>query len=116
MRSTSAAAGALTVRLAPYVEKIDGFDLSDTAIERAKARKVPNANFFALDMRDVDTLEPRYDLVLCSEVLYYLTKEEERREMFAKIRKVMQPTGVLLLSVIIVGQTEWRRYFTYEED
>ncbi|WGF89389.1 class I SAM-dependent DNA methyltransferase [Marinivivus vitaminiproducens] len=107
--------GALTARLAPFVEKTDGFDLSETAVGRAKARGIANANFFAMDMRDVDMLESRYDLVLCSEVLYYLTEDADRRAMFAKIRKVMQPTGVFLLSVIIVGQTDWRRYFTYEE-
>lgn len=72
------ATGALTERLASRCDRVIAIDASDTAIERAKARLASFANI-RLERRDI----PRewseisgVDLVIVSEIGYFLTESE----------------------------------------
>jgi SAM-dependent methyltransferase len=62
--------GVLTQRLARQVDELLAVDVTETALERARER-VPNVNF---ERREIPEQFPdgRFDLIVCSEVLYYL--------------------------------------------
>ncbi len=71
--------GIQTKRLAPYCDHILGVDFSAKAISLAKAscKDETNIMFTLEDIRifcggDKYPLYPKYDLLVCSEVLYYL--------------------------------------------
>jgi SAM-dependent methyltransferase len=62
--------GVLTARLRPLTARLLGIDVSEAALARARAR-VPDASF---ERREIPEAWPdgRFELVVCSEVLYYL--------------------------------------------
>jgi trans-aconitate methyltransferase len=62
--------GVLTQRLARHVDDLLGIDVSDAALAQARER-VPHARF---EQREIPEEFPdgRFDLIVCSEVLYYL--------------------------------------------
>jgi trans-aconitate methyltransferase len=62
--------GVLTERLAPHVDDLLAVDVSQTALQQARER-VPGATF---ERRELPEQFPpgRFDLIVCSEVLYYL--------------------------------------------
>ena len=68
--------GVLTERLAAVAERVTGLDVSSVALERARARaRVPTARFLHAEVpRDWPT--GPYDLVVVSEVLYFLRADE----------------------------------------
>jgi SAM-dependent methyltransferase len=63
--------GVLTERLAAVTDHLLAIDVADQALERAKARGLPNVTF---ERREVPEDYPGgvFDLVVVSEVLYYL--------------------------------------------
>jgi SAM-dependent methyltransferase len=63
--------GVLTERLAAVTDHLLAIDVADRALERAKARRLPNVTF---ERREVPEEYPggAFDLVVASEVLYYL--------------------------------------------
>ena len=69
--------GMLTRMLAPLGKAITAIDFSSEAINHAVSfpKSPSNIEYLCADLRTF-TLTPRYDLILCSEVLYYLTPEE----------------------------------------
>ena len=69
--------GLLTQRLADVAERVTGVDVSSVALERARER-VPTARFVHADVPD-GWPEGPYDLVVLSEVLYFLEPDEIRR-------------------------------------
>jgi peptidoglycan/xylan/chitin deacetylase (PgdA/CDA1 family) len=71
------AEGHMTARLAQHVERLVAVDMSSTAIERAMLRC---AGFDHVEFQQLDIVEGRLpkqlDLILVSEVLYYLSRDE----------------------------------------
>ena len=69
--------GYLTVELISVARRIIGIDISKTAINTASDnfRKVENINFICGDVCDLDT-NNKFDLFICSEILYYLNPTE----------------------------------------
>ena len=69
--------GVLTQELAPRCDQLLGLDISPIAIEHARARlkHLPNVQ---LDVRHLpyDDLDPNLDLLLLSEMLYFLNTKE----------------------------------------
>ncbi len=90
--------GTLTRMLAPYAEKVTAIDFSQKAIERATSHKegLPNITYQCQDIRDIDFSE-KYDLINCSEVLYYLTHDELRA--FIVNISHSQSSGTLIVTV-----------------
>lgn len=70
------AEGHFTVQLAPRVKHLTAVDIAPSAVARAKKRCAGSANidFGILDLLE-DDIPGGFDLVVCSEVLYYVKKE-----------------------------------------
>jgi SAM-dependent methyltransferase len=69
-------AGTLTRMLAEYAENVTAIDFSETAIELAVSHP-SNYNHVHYQCADIRTFELRdYDLIICSEILYYLKSNE----------------------------------------
>ncbi|MBR0670178.1 trifunctional glycosyltransferase/class I SAM-dependent methyltransferase/polysaccharide deacetylase [Neoroseomonas soli] len=88
------AEGHFTEMLAPRVGRLISTDISPRALERAAARCAahPNLSFRKLDLAK-DPLPPGCDLVVCTEVLYYLPGVDELRAVAGKIRDALSMGG-----------------------
>ncbi|RWK56454.1 trifunctional glycosyltransferase/class I SAM-dependent methyltransferase/polysaccharide deacetylase [Mesorhizobium sp.] len=88
------AEGHFTRQLAPRVGHLTATDISAVAIGRARARcrDQPNVEFGVLDFC-ADTLPGEMDLIVCSEVLYYLDDLAELRRIAKKIVEALAPGG-----------------------
>lgn len=88
------AEGHFTRQLAPRVGHLTATDISATAIERARARcsDQPNVEFGVLDF-SADTLPGEMDLIVCSEVFYYLDDLAELRRIAKKFVEALAPGG-----------------------
>ncbi len=61
--------------LRPDLSTTAGIDISEGALELAKV-KVPEASFYLKDI-SVDKLDASFDLVICSEVLEHVEKDQK---------------------------------------
>ncbi|WP_411966490.1 glycosyltransferase [Mesorhizobium sp. ESP-6-4] len=88
------AEGHFTRQLAPRVGHLTATDISAIAIGRARARcsDQPNVEFGVLDF-SADTLPGGMDLIVCSEVLYYLDDLAELRRIAKKFVEALAPGG-----------------------
>ncbi|WP_244661553.1 SAM-dependent methyltransferase [Mesorhizobium huakuii] len=88
------AEGHFTRQLAPRVGHLTATDISAVAIGRARARcgDQPNVEFGVLDF-SADTLPGEMDLIVCSEVLYYLDDLAELRRVAKKLAEALAPGG-----------------------
>jgi cyclopropane fatty-acyl-phospholipid synthase-like methyltransferase len=102
--------GHLTQAVFGEAKSITGIDISDVAIDRAKSRKIGNAKFIRSDF--VQASFEGYDVITAIECLYYLSLAEQR-DFFDKIAR--EHAGkIFLLSAPIIGENEFRRYFTHD--
>lgn len=87
--------GELTAALAPRCERLTGWDASAAAVERARAR-VAGTPGVAVEQRTVpgDAL-PGVDLLVVSEVLYYLSPAD-LAVFLHQVRTAVRPGGTLL--------------------
>lgn len=89
--------GVLTQALAARCDRLLGVDCSDASLALAEARCRDARNVYLARMRvPADWPAGRFDLVLLSEVLYYLS----RREVAAVARQTvrsLRPKGILVL-------------------
>ncbi|MEO8692367.1 MAG: trifunctional glycosyltransferase/class I SAM-dependent methyltransferase/polysaccharide deacetylase [Acidimicrobiales bacterium] len=92
------AEGHFTMRLAPHVGHLVAADISATALERAALRCVDHTNveYQQLDLRN-GALPQDLDLIMCSEVLYYL-EPQEVSDLAGRIRDALRPDGVLVMA------------------
>jgi peptidoglycan/xylan/chitin deacetylase (PgdA/CDA1 family) len=90
------AEGHFTARLAERVDALVAADISLVALERAKERCAdrPNVSFVQLDVAR-DALPGPVDLIVCSELLYYLLPEELAPTV-GKLVEALEPGGYLL--------------------
>ena len=90
------AEGHFTAMLAPRVEALTAADISRAALGRAAERCV---GFEHVDFRQLDffnrPIEGSYDLIVCSEVLYYADGPTLAR-VLAKIEAALRPGGLFL--------------------
>ncbi|PZG11757.1 class I SAM-dependent methyltransferase [Nonomuraea aridisoli] len=91
--------GVFTATLAKtYPEaEITGVDVSERALERARAR-VPEGGRVRFVRADILTheAEPCFDLVFCSETLYYLGRHDRLRRASDQLSALLGPDGVLV--------------------
>ena len=92
------AAGSFTVRLLSLCKKLHVMDCQARAIERCRQRVGNQAEvrFSVADISDCMGLDDSYDLIVVSEVLYYL---ETVRLVSATVRTIgswLRPEGVLI--------------------
>ena len=91
------AEGMFTELLAPRVESLVAADISATALERARARcsAHPHVAFMQHDI-SVGMPGDDYDLVVCSEILYYLRDRAAVERFVGEIYRALRPGGYVL--------------------
>ncbi|MFS2177398.1 glycosyltransferase [Rhizobium pisi] len=91
------AEGIFTRKLAPKVARLTATDISQRAIDRAVARCRDDRN---VELRVLDfvrqDLPPEQDLIVCSEVLYYMKDEEMLAAACRKMAAALKPNGCLV--------------------
>jgi peptidoglycan/xylan/chitin deacetylase (PgdA/CDA1 family)/SAM-dependent methyltransferase len=93
------AEGRFTVQLAPRVGHLVAADIAEVALGRARIRcaGVDNVEFVRLDLF-TDPLPPSLDLIVCSEVLYYVESRRALAVVGKKLRDSLRPGGHLILA------------------
>lgn len=87
--------GELTARLADRCDRLTGWDASAAAVERATAR-VAGRGHVRIEQAAVPARPlPQVDLLVLSEVLYYLDAADLQR-LLAQVRAAVRPGGTLL--------------------
>ncbi|TPK42207.1 glycosyltransferase [Mesorhizobium sp. B2-5-4] len=91
------AEGHFTRQLAPLVGHLTATDISAVAVERARARcsDQKNVEFAVLDFAAA-VLPGGMDLIICSEVLYFLDDPAELRQLASKLVAALAPGGSLV--------------------
>ncbi len=110
--------GFFTNSIAVTSDRTIGYDISETALARARER-FPAIEFKQGELLEVisrpEVQDVPYDLILACEVLYYLKTDEERREAIHGISKLGTSDCLFNFSVIVSGQVGAKRYFTHSE-
>jgi len=75
--------GDLTKALVKKAELVVGIDVSDPLIQRAKKR-VPDATFYTSSLEEFSS-KIKFDVIICSEVLYYIKDE---KKVLSKLKKL----------------------------
>lgn len=91
------AEGHFTAQLAPRVEHLVAADISQIALDRAATRcaDLGNVRFVHLDLAG-DPLPGRFQLIVCSEVLYFIGGQEALQAVARKLVRALEPGGYLL--------------------
>jgi len=98
--------GVLTRRLAPKCEQLVSTELSQTALDQAKARCADQANIeFVLARSLTDGFDGAFDLMLLSEVVYYWD-DADLAAVARAIKDHLAPGGRLIL-VHWLGDTDY---------
>jgi SAM-dependent methyltransferase len=89
--------GVLSRQVAPLCDAFLGIDITETPLvaARERCRDIPAARFEAMAVPDMWPAG-RFDLILLSEVLYFLTAGDTRRTA-AHVRRSLRPAGRVLL-------------------
>jgi 2-polyprenyl-3-methyl-5-hydroxy-6-metoxy-1,4-benzoquinol methylase len=90
--------GRLTHYVTAYADKVLAFDISSVAIRRARQTN-PDPEHISYEQGDLSTWsipDQGYDLVFCSEVLSYISREN-LDEIVARVAAWVGPSGELLL-------------------
>ncbi len=93
------AEGHFTVDLAPRVGHLLATDIAPLALLRAAQRcaHLRNVEFAQFDLAS-DQLDGLFDLIVCSEVLYYLPDGDAVRALARRLAEHLAPDGVVLLT------------------
>ncbi|HYI98573.1 MAG TPA: trifunctional glycosyltransferase/class I SAM-dependent methyltransferase/polysaccharide deacetylase [Thermoleophilaceae bacterium] len=88
------AEGHFTRQLAPHVERLVASDVSTVALRRARQRcaDLDNVDFEYHDLFS-DPIAGRYDLIVCSEVLYYAGDRDRLDHAARSIAAALAPDG-----------------------
>ena len=114
------AEGHFTLRLAPRVSSLTAVDISPRALTRAKERcsKLSNVTFQRLDL-NTSVVAGLFDLVVCSELLYYI-RDQDLRAAIERILGHVRPGGFFLTTHarLVVDDPEssgfaWDSHFTF---
>ena len=91
------AEGRFTALLAPRVGRLVASDISEVALNRARERCAAhdNVEYVRMDLLK-DPLPGRFDLIVCSEVLYYLPDRDALARIARKLAEGLEPGGCLI--------------------
>lgn len=88
--------GALTAQLAERAESVLALDISDEALARARRRSVTNVEWRRAQVpRDLGGIDTGYDLVVLSEIGYFLDGRAIA-ELIGQVDRLLAPGGVVL--------------------
>ncbi len=93
------AEGHFTAQLAPRARRLVAADISATALRRAAERcaEHDNVSFEQLDLSK-DKVPGRYDVIVCSEVLYYLGRRSRLEALAGELASALKPGGRLVMA------------------
>ncbi|MGH9271509.1 MAG: glycosyltransferase, partial [Ilumatobacteraceae bacterium] len=93
------AEGHFSVQLAPLVGHLVATDISERALQRAAKRcgYAPHIEFTQIDLRG-GALPSELDLIVCSEVLYYLPEEEDLRALGRRFADALVAGGQAVMA------------------
>lgn len=101
------AEGIFTEKLAQKVGRLTATDISQRAVDRALERCHDHRN---VELRVLDfvrqDLPPKQDLIICSEVLYYMKDEEMLAAVCRKMAAALKPNGYLITAHAHIRQDE----------
>lgn len=80
------------------LKKYDAFDISDKAIEICKSNIHKGINWMVCDLTEMDFDKNTYDLIICSEAIYYL-KFYQQRKCIEKFHSYLKDGGFLFVSM-----------------
>lgn len=109
------AEGRFSVLLAGKVGHLTATDIAEPAVARARARCADRANvdFAVLDLSR-DPLPQDMDLIVCSEVLYYLDDVAELTAVAARLAQALAPGGMLVTAhAHMIGDDRGRTGFDW---
>ncbi len=91
------AEGHFTLMLAPRVNNLVATDLSRIALDRAidRCAGLTNVSFQRLDLFN-DPVPGKFDLIVCSEVLYFARDRQQLRSLAHKLAGALEPGGCLV--------------------
>ncbi|PSB45447.1 glycosyl transferase family 2 [Cyanosarcina cf. burmensis CCALA 770] len=91
------AEGHFTIQLAPRVGSLLAADISQLALERTAERcaGLENVRFQQFDLTK-DPIGDRFDLIICSEVLYYIGGLDRLQAFARKVADALNPGGYFL--------------------
>jgi len=93
------AEGVFTEMLATHVDRLLAIDISSVALKRARSRCRGNGNVsFARHDISEGMIGANYDLVVCSEILYYLHDRAAIEKFARQVWNSMKPGGHLLMT------------------
>ncbi len=101
------AEGHFTQMLAPRVEDLVATDISEIALGRVAQACSGHGNirFALLDFRN-DEIEGTFDLIVCSEVLYYIEDRRLLRDIARRLRAHLAPGGRILMAHALVANDD----------
>ena len=99
--------GHLTGTVFGTAAAVTGIDISDVAIERARAACIKNARFEVADFLSISFAG--HDVIAAIECIHYLSPSEQET-FFAKL--AAEHAGIFILSAPIIASNEYRTYFT----
>lgn len=93
------AEGHFTVQLAPHVQNLVAADISQIALERTaeRCKGLHNVQFMQVNLT-CDSLPEAIDLIVCSEVLYYIGTREDLSSIAQKLASALTQSGYLLMA------------------
>jgi peptidoglycan/xylan/chitin deacetylase (PgdA/CDA1 family)/SAM-dependent methyltransferase len=93
------AEGHFTIQLAPRVKRLLATDISQTALDRCRQRctNFDNVSFQCLDFLR-EPIVGRFDLILCSEVLYFACGRHQLAHVVDKIANALKAGGYLIMT------------------
>lgn len=119
-------AGNNTIKLRQAMNNqfdIDLLDLSQPMLRRAAERisqiNAGSINTFHSDFRTVQLEEESYDVILAAAVLHHLRDDNDWREAFKKLHRLLRPGGSVWITDLVTHETGpvhelmWTRYGDY---
>jgi peptidoglycan/xylan/chitin deacetylase (PgdA/CDA1 family) len=93
------AEGHFTMQLAPRVKHLKSVDISQLAVAEAARRcsHLPNVEFAQHDLVQ-DPVEGSFDVIVCSEVLYYVGGVAALKKIARKFSRALKPGGRLVMA------------------
>jgi len=85
--------------------KVDGVDISKTAIAKAK-NLFPNIDFFLGDITKPDfSLRQNYDIIILNQILWYIL--QDLKNVFANVDKLLNGNGYIIISTLFLKEQNY---------
>ena len=98
--------GTTAIAHAPYVKQIRAIDFSSEMIKiakaKAEAKNINNVTFEQLTIEELTVPDESCDVLLGLNILHLL---ENKKEVIAKVCKMLKPGGVFVTSTVCLGDT-----------